>query len=430
VDLPNRLLPVLIALLALLAPANRRGIILAGGVISTLALASLQVAGGPQWLDAGLAPAYLSITAALLTSGLAIATLGGLLPPAVNAPDHWSRGRAGMTLGVIALGGYAVTLIAKAGGFLRSAGALASLVAIVAGLWLMLKYSGAFSYLQGWRARRGVRLAAETARPLDRADVWLLALHLVFVLLAVVGPHLVVLLVGVLGAPVSGLFLARRSGLRRVPWEMVAGVLLLLLVSGATIQVAGESSLRLSELPNGPFSPAFEPVAALGFILAAWPLLRLWPFHLGELGPVTPLAGATLIYRVAAPALPSGAEHWLPIVFPVLVLVTWYSAAAGDWAQATRALALAGIVSLRPTAVLAGGVLLGGESLLALAPVSAPPRIQQVGGAVVTVAGLWQLLPLLNGALPAQTFYTVLLAVSAALALAVSSPAIRRRPAR
>lgn len=429
-DLPNRLLPILIALVAILTPVSRRGLVLAGGVTATLAVASLQVAGGPRWLDAGLAPAYLSITAALLGFGVLLVASGGLLPSPAGIPDPWRGGRMGMTLAAIVLGGYAVTLIARAGGVLRSAGAVASLIAIAVGLWLVVRYAGVSTGVEQWRARRRERLVTVPARRLEGADLGLLAAHLGFALLAVLGSHLIMLLAGVIGAAVTGLLLARRAGLARAPWELVVATVLLVVVSGATIQVAGESSLRVSELPDGPFSPAFEPLAALGFILAAWPLVRLWPFHHTELGPVTPLAGAALIYRVAAPAMPAGTEHWLPLLFPLLVLVTWYSAVAGDWAQALRALALAGLMSLRPTAALAGGVLLGGECLVALAAAVAPARVRGIVGALVTLVAFWQLLPLLSGALQAQTFYTVLLGASVALALVVSAPAPNSRPAR
>jgi hypothetical protein len=430
VDLPKQLLAVLIAVLAILVPARRRGLVLAGGVVSSLALASLQVAGGPNWLDAGLAPSYLSITAGLLAAGVILAALGGLRRAGPGTPDPWPRARLNASLAVIALGGYGVTLVARAGGVIGSAAALVGLMAIVAGLWLVVRFAGVSGWIERWRARRGERQTGLTVRLPDAAGLGLLAGHLIFVLLALLGLHLLLLLAGVVGASVTGLALARRSGLARLPWELVFALVALLLASGATIQIAGETSLRLSELRSGPFSPAFEPLAALGFLLAAWPLLRLWPFHHAELGPVTPLAGAALVSRIAVPVLPAGTEHWLPLFFPLLILATWYCVVAGDWAQAIRALALAGLVSLHPAAGWGGGVLLAGECLVPLASLAPPARVRGVAGGAVALVGLWQLLPLFTGALQAQTFYTVLLGVSASLALVASTPAPDARPAR
>ena len=403
---------------------------LAGGVICALALASLQVAGGPHWPEAGLPPSYLSITAALLASGLLLAGVGGLGRPPADVPDPWPRARQSAALAIIMVGGYPVTLMARAGGVIRSAAALMSLVAIVTGLWLAIRFLGIPVWIAGWRARRSVGLTHLPTLRQDAIGAALVAAHLGSALLALLGFHLLLLVAGVVGAAVTGLALARRSGLTRAPWELGIGLAALLLTSGAMIQVAGETSLRLSELPSGPFSPAFEPLAALGLLLAAWPLLRLWPFHNAELGPVTPLAGATLVFRLAVPVLPAGTEHWLPLAYPLLVLVTWYCVAAGDWAQAIRAVALAGLVSTHPVGARGGGVLLAGECLVALAALAPPVSVRRAAGGALTIMGLGLLLPLLSGALQAQTVYTVLLAASVSLALVASRVDPGARPTR
>lgn len=425
-DLPNRLLPALIGALAILLPAPRRGAALAGAVITALALASLQVAGGRQWLDAGLAPTYLAITAALLAFGVLLALRASLFP----AWDDWPRARVNVSLLVLALGGYAVTLVAKAGGPLLSLGVLASLVAIVAGLWLVVRFAGISGWIERVRARRAERLAPVGDEKPDARKYALLGTHLLGAVLAVIGPHLVVVVVGVVLAAVSGWLIGRRAEARRRPWGLATGVVLLTLVTAALIQVAGETPLGLWALRNGPFSPAFEPLAALGFLLAAWPLLRFWPFHYEELGALTPFAAGMLLARVAGPVLPLGLGHWQPLIFPLLVLLTWGALVTGDWAQGARALGAAGVITLIGGGPLAGGLLLAGEGLLVLAAQWLPARARGPVSGLLLLGMVPQLVPVLEAGLRTQTFYTVLLAASLALMLVNATPAPERRPAR
>ncbi|MFN8650551.1 MAG: hypothetical protein U0133_01455 [Gemmatimonadales bacterium] len=68
------------------------GAALAGAIVSAPALASLQVAGGPGWLDAGLAPSYFcDQRGALLALGLLFALGAGLLRrvPGTTIPGPW-----------------------------------------------------------------------------------------------------------------------------------------------------------------------------------------------------------------------------------------------------------------------------------------------------------------------------------------------------
>lgn len=429
-DLPSRLLPVLIGLLAIAVPAPRRGAALAGAIVSALALASLQVAGGPGWLDAGLAPSYFAINAALLALGLLLALGAGLLPAGAGHDDPWPRARAGVALLVLALGGYAVTLMARAGGWLLSLGALASVLAVVAGLWMAVRFAGVAAWVARLRDRLAERRPVRKERPLLQNDVALLGLHLLAVAAALFAPHLLWLAAGILVAAVSGWLLARRHGLERLPWGGLLGVVLLGLSVGAVAQVAGETSLRLRELPDGPFSPAFEPVAVLGLFLSAWFLLRLWPFNNEELGAFTPLAAAMLLFRAAAPVFPSGLGHWEPLFFPLLILASWSSIISGDWSQAVRAFGVAGVLTPGGDGARAGALLLAGEGLVALAAATLPARFRGPAAALLLLGMLLQPVPLLDAALRTQTFYTVLLAVSVALALVTVTPRAEARPAR
>lgn len=429
-DLPNRLLPLLIGFVAIFVPAPRRGVALAGAVMSALALASLQVAGGPRWLDAGLAPSYFAITAALLALGVLLALGAGLLPVGLGNDDPWPRARAGTSLLVLALGGYAVTLMARAGGWLLSLGAVASVLAIVAGLWLAVRFAGVSAWVGKVRTRRMEAVARRKERPLLQNDLSLLALHLLAAAVALFAPHLVWVAAGILVAGVSGWLLARRSGLDRLPWGGMAGAVLLVLSVGAVVQVAGETSLRLGELPNGPFSPAFEPVAVLGLFLSGWPLLRLWPFNYEELGAFTPLAVAMLLFRVVAPVFPGGLVHWEPLFFPLLVLAAMSTILSGDWRQAVRTLGVAGVLTPGGEGARAGALLLAGEGLVALAAVVLPAGFRSPAAVALLLGMLLQLVPLLDAALRTQTFYTVLLAVVVSLALVNVTPRAEPRPAR
>lgn len=377
VELIDRVVPLLLGVVAVLVPARRRGLALAGAIVAGLALASLAVAGGPDWRAAGLSRTYLVITAAIFAFGVLLTLLAAVL------------GRAGTATG-----------------------------------------APAPRWATELRRAQQARLRAFRERPVTRGDLQLLAVHLLGAALAIAAPHLILLLAGVVITAGSGLLAARRAGIHQSPWGFAGATVILLLVSAAVIQIAGETPLGLADLHEGPFSPAFEPMAALGFALAAWPLLRLWPFHYEELGPFTPLAGAMLLGRVAAPLFPAGMEHWQPILYPLLILAACSALPIGDWARGIRALGVSGTIALGGVGLWAGGLFLAGEGLLALAVVTLPPRRRAQAGAALLLAALLQLVPLLGEALRTETFYTVVLALSVALLLVVSTPAAERRPVR
>jgi hypothetical protein len=197
----------------------------------------------------------------------------------------------------------------------------------------------------------------------------------------------------------------------------------LALVSGLTIAVAGDVPLALDQLRDGPFSPAFELIAALAWFVAAWPLLRLWPTHSRSAGPATTLAGAAILIRVAVPVLSVGTEHWQPLIFPLLVLSVWYAAGLGRLRLALATVATAGLISLRPSAAWAGVVLLAGEAVLSIVGrVGSSRRLTPPVTAAVVLVWMTQAVPLLTGALQAQTFYTAVLATGFVVTLLVDEP--------
>ncbi len=409
--------PILaIAVLALVLPPRRIRPALAGAVFTSLGLASLQVAGGPDWRAAELPPTYLSFTAALLLIGLLLPlALAGL---AIRGGELSGRHRTGAVVAagvlVLVLGGRAAIPLVLAGGPARAALGVVMLAAagvLSGGLARVLRLGDRLHRLN--RAVFGSTEAQGDGHwgPTER---WLLALHAALAAVALVSPHLILLLGAVFGTAITGVLLDRRLGQStRWPWSVVGGLVLLALSSAFLIQVAGEVPLWLSELRDGPFSPAFELGAALGFIAAAWPLLQLWPLHARARGPATPVAGAALLVVLVTPILPDGTRHWQPVVFPLLVVGGWYAAGVGSLPLALTALATAGLISLRPAAAWAGVVLLVLLALLGLRKrlgLPEPLGRMSVAGATVVGAGLAP--TVLAGALQAQTVYTVLLAAA------------------
>jgi len=413
-------LPALaVALLSLALPPRRVRAGLAGLVFVSLGIASLQVAGGADWQAAALPPAYLSITAALLLTGLFIPL--ALAALAMRSGELSGRRR---TIAIVALV-FAAVLACRAAIPLVARGSLLSTVVCV----VLLSAAGVLLVALARVLRLGERF-----RGLDRAlfgfseapvvshwgrtERWLLTAHAGLAALALASPHLILLLAAVFGTAVTGVLLDRRLGRSAGwPWSVVGALALLAMSSAFLIQVAGEVPLWFSELAGGPFSPAFELSAAIGLIGAAWPLLQLWPFHAPR-GPATPLAGAALLVLLVAPVLPDGTRHWQPVVFPLLVAGGWYAAGVGSVPLGLAALSTAGLISLRPTAAWAGVALLALLGVLGLLRrLMSPEPATRVVIAGMTVVGAGLVPPILAGALEAQTFYTVVLAAALAAVL-------------
>jgi hypothetical protein len=409
-----------IAVLSLFLPPRRFRPALAGAVFTALGLASLQVAGGPDWRGAGLPRTYLSVTAALLLIGLLLPlALAGIAIRSGELPGGRRAGAVAAAVLLLVAAGRVAIPLALAGGPARTALAAAMLASVG-----ILSGGLARPLSLGDRLRRLDRavfgsIEGEPGRPWGPTERWLFGAHAALAAVALVSPHLILLLGAILGTAITGVLLDRRLGLStRWPWSVIGGLVLLALSSAFLIQVAGEVPLSLSELRDGPFSPAFELGASLGFIGAALPLLQLWPFHARARGPATPLAGAALLVLLVTPILPEGTRHWQPVVFPLLVVGGWYAAGAGSLQLALMALATAGLICLRPAAAWAGVVLLVLLALLGLRKrlvLPEPLGRMMVAGATVVGAGLAP--TILAGALQAQTVYTVLLAAALAATL-------------
>jgi hypothetical protein len=419
INLPD-LLPVAGALLALTLPPRRFGRALAGAVFTALGLASLRVAGGPAWEAAGLPSAYLSVTAALLLAGM----LTPLVQAGLAAWDGELRERWPWVLSaaiVLLLTGVATAVsLAHAGG----AGATILALTLLSAAAVLLGALARALRLGEWMRRLDRAVYGTHGLPdslhWDPTARWLLAGHCGLAVVALMAPHMILLLGAVFGSAITGVVLDRRlDPSARWPRSVPAGLVVLAAASAFLIRVAGEMPLTLPQLREGPFSPAFELAASLLFIAGSWPLFKLWPLHSRLRGPATPVAAAALLVRLVAPVLPGGTEHWQPLVFPLLAVSSWYAAGTGSASLGLTAYAVAGLLSLRPEATAAGVVLVSVVVVLGLVrrlgPQEQVRRMVMAGSALAAGAAA---IPLLEGALRAQTFYTVLLAAGLAATLA------------
>lgn len=421
----SNLLPPAIAWLSMTLPRPRARRSLAGGVVTALGLASLAVAGAGDWRSVGLPPTYLAITAALLSLGTGLSLVTAIAAiRSGELPDRPVSAVLAMVM-VSGLGGWVAVPVALAGGLGRT---LVSIV-ILGAVFIAVIQAGRVSGV----AQRLRRVNQDLFRPVTSAPAAgqqgiVLLIHLALVVIAFVAPHLVLLLLAVFGTVITGAVLAREGASSgRWSWSLITGMVILGVVSGFTISIAGEVPLSLRELRDGPFSPAFELIAAMGYFLAVWPLLGLFPFHRRWGGPATALAGAAVLLRLAVPVMSGGTEHWQPLIFPLLVLSTWYAAGVTSARLAVVSVAAAGLITLRPTAEWAGVILLAGEALVSTVRRFVPGRRFESGVVgLVAVLLMAALVPLLTGALQTQIFYTVLLAAGLALAFLVREPSPAR----
>jgi hypothetical protein len=417
---PPDLLPVAGVLLALALPLRRFGRGVAGAVFTALGLASLRVAGGPAWESAGLPSTYLSVTAALLVAGMSTPLAqAGLAAWHGELRERWPW----VLSAAIAL---LVSGAATAASLAHAAGVGATILAltILSGAAVLLRTLAPVLRLGEAirRLDRAVFRAHRLSDPLDWDPTarWLLFGHCGLAVVALMAPHLILLLGAVFGSAIAGVVLDRRlDHSARWPRSVPAGLVVLAAASALLIRVAGPMPLTLRELRDGPFSPAFELVASLLFIAGSWPLFKLWPVHSRLRGPATPVAAAALLVRLVAPVLPGGTGHWQPLVFPLLVVSSWYAAGTGSASLSLTAVAVAGMLSLRPEAAAAGVVVAALVAVLGLVCRLRPPKqVRRTGMAGIALAAGAAAIPLLEGALRAQTVYTVLLAAGLAATLA------------
>lgn len=397
---------------------------LAAVLLIQLAIASLVLTGGLTDLRASLTVGYQSITAAMLLAGLLlIATISVIEIRAPREPGKGSR--------ALLLGGALLTLLVaieilrialplmQGGGVLRTVAALAGM----GGAGVLLTFAVRQPFLRrgfGWLEQRLVRRRSTTPNPdAPRGKPAMLGLHLAGVLLALAAPNLPLLVLGVFLATAFGAVWEHQAGAGpRAPVGAIIGMIALFTGAGLLYQVAGETPLQLDDMLNGPFSPAFQTMAALVLALAAWPLLRLWPLHGTRTGPASALAGAAILVRVLTAILPEGNDHWQPVFYVLLAFGSWYGAVVRNDALLAAALASAGLLSGFPEAGWGGVAALTAAIVLqSLARATSTVPVALIAGRVILIGASFAIVPLLVGALQVEVFCTVCIVAGAVTGL-------------
>jgi len=406
------LIVALAALVALTAP-QRRG--LAGVLVLALAFAGLVVAGSAEWASGELTPRGAGVGAGVVLVGLGLFLLGAepLARPAPGARRHpvWWLGLLAV---MVAVGGVLWPLV-------RQGGALVPIgtAAVVMGVVLVVAGVGQFTQ-QGRAIRWLERRLGETDEGIERGRMaWLQA---GLAALAVVLPHLHLFMGAVLAVTVIGGFagsMPRRAG--RIASAVVA-IGALGFAWWYFARVAAGTPLALSALGEGPFSPAFEVSAALPLVIAGWVLLGLFPFHRAGLGLFAALAGAALFVRLLAVAVPTGLEHWQPVIYPLAAIAAWHAAELVDRRRVALAVAVLGLASGAMVAQWAGMglvTLATGAALIAAWPASRHRALVRV---IIGVAGAALVLPILTGGVAVETLATILAVSGAAVAAWRAAP--------
>ncbi|HEX6614877.1 MAG TPA: hypothetical protein VF046_01085 [Gemmatimonadales bacterium] len=245
---------------------------------------------------------------------------------------------------------------------------------------------------------------------------------------AMAGPHLALVVAGLVLAAWSGWWLARAVGLTRIP---AAPLLTLVLVPACWFfwTIAGPESLRIASLPELPLSPAAELLLAPALLLAAWALAGLWPLHRQEPGALTAAVGLLLLARVALPAVPEGVDHWRPIAMPVVVIGLWHAALTRRWSLVAVAMAWVGMLAPAPGGPGGAGLLVAAALLLEAAVRLGPDhaRATLIVRLVAALAGSWGALLAASAGLHGEVVYTVV-AVTGVAAAAVALTPLRGGP--
>ncbi|MBK8004764.1 MAG: hypothetical protein IPK12_12740 [Gemmatimonadetes bacterium] len=398
---------LLAATLAALLSPSRRG--LAGVLVLALAFAGLLVAGGPDWALGQLAPRNAGISAGLVLYGVALLVAGALLGSSRAT-------RRGPGLALLALGAAAALVPVVP---LVQQGGAGVTVAALAGFTVATFVLGVFGpFLRIGAAVRWLETQAGTA-PAVPESPGVLSAGALLAVGAVLVPGAHGLLACAVATVLLGLYGWLNAGSTRGAGPLVSGGLalgLLLFAWWYLARVAGDTSLRLADLAEGPFSPAFELSASVPLALAAWVLLGLAPFHRGRLGSWAPVVGGALLVRLTAVALPSGLVHWQPLLYLPGTLAAWHAVATRRVDEGVVALAALGLASAAPQPGWAGLGLAALPGLVALAGLTRArqPALAEVVTGVACAAGAALLVPAVSGGLATEAFYTVLTVLGAA----------------
>jgi hypothetical protein len=182
-------------------------------------------------------------------------------------------------------------------------------------------------------------------------------LPLAGLLLAALGPHLLIVAAGALLALAAALRQVIRA--QRPLWLgplLLAGALLGTAIA-LTFTILGPLGGGLAMLPVGPFSPAAERLLVMLVGGATLVVAGLPPLHRAPYGLALAPLGAVLLVRILAPAFPGGLSDWQPLAMLLLVASLAQAAFGGRWRQAAVAAGFLALWSGQRNGALAGLVL-------------------------------------------------------------------------
>lgn len=317
---------------ALLPPSRARRAAGLAAAASGLALAGLAGTASPL-AEPGVA-LLAGLPAGFLAAGAALVVLGAVLAIGSALVAVLDRRAAPTVAGAIALAPGGVLLGWGGAGLVAAAppGALILSMLVEVGLGVAL-------LLAGWYLR--------FAPPADRKRPRPLALSaglLAGALAAAIGPHVGLVVLGVILAACMGHLLQRAEGGPRLPLAPAA-TLPLLPAWWLMATIAGPVGLWVSGLASVPLSPAAEQLLAVPLLIAAWAVAGLWPLHRHLPGALVAPVGALLMARVAIPAVPMGLEHWRPLMMPLVVAGVWHAALSGRLPRVAVGIAWVGLLA-------------------------------------------------------------------------------------
>lgn len=391
---------------ALLPPARGRRAAGLAAAAAGLALAGL--AGAVPALAEPTPAALAALPAGFLAADAALLVLGAVLAVGSALVAVLDRRSPPTVAGAIALGLGGILLAWGGSGLVAAAPAgtlmLASLVEIGLGVGLLIA---------GWYLRFAPPLDRHTPHPLAAA-----AGLLAGALAAGIGPHVGLIVIGVILAACSGQLLQRAEAGPRLPLAPAATILLLP-AWWLMATIAGPEGLDVRTLAEVPFSPAAERLLAIPLLIAAWAVAGLWPLHRQLPGALVAPVGAFLLARVAISAVPLGLEHWRPLAMPLIVAGIWHAALSGRLPRVAVGMAWVGLLAPGSLGLVGAAFLLAaGLAVELVERVSAlrAGRFAPAAQAIPLVAFGWGALLAVGAGLQGEVVYTAL-AVAGLVAL-------------
>ncbi len=224
---------------------------------------------------------------------------------------------------------------------------------------------------------------------------------------AALGPHLSVVLLGV----IVGAWAAHMRVRQNLPLGALLATATLVPAYALLATIAGPDGLWIATLPLVPLSPAAESLLAPALLLAGWGIAGLWPLHRQAGGVLSALLGVLLMTRVGVSLCPNGIEQWRPLLAPILVVGIWHGAARSRWSVVAIGAAWVGLLSVAPVGIVGAAALLAAALAVELPGMLRPsPGATRAAAAIGTTLGSIGGLLVLEAGLGTEVVYTALAA--------------------